>query len=29
MNDPAGSEETIFAAALPWETPAQRAAYLK
>jgi len=28
MNDPAGSDETIFAAALQWETPAQRAAYL-
>ncbi len=29
MNDPAGSEETIFTAALQWDTPAQRAAYLK
>ena len=29
MNDPAGSEETIFTAALQWDTTAQRAAYLK
>jgi hypothetical protein len=29
MNDPAGSDETIFTAALQWDTPAQRAAYLK
>ena len=28
MNDSADSDETIFAAALQWETPAQRAAYL-
>ncbi len=29
MNDSADSDETIFAAALQWETPAQRAAYLE
>jgi len=29
MSAPAGSDETIFAAALEWETPAQRAAYLE
>jgi serine/threonine protein kinase len=28
MNESADSDETIFAAALQWETPAQRAAYL-
>jgi len=28
MNEPPDSDETIFAAALQWETPAQRAAYL-
>lgn len=28
MDDPADSDETIFAAALQWQTPAQRAAYL-
>ncbi|MBL9135176.1 MAG: serine/threonine protein kinase, partial [Verrucomicrobiales bacterium] len=29
MSEHAGSDETIFAAALQWETPAQRAAYLE